>query len=411
MAGVRACRLMLRGRGGRVARTLRELSEGLDMNRGRKDCFWALALLFASACTSEDPPAQGTCPPLCATPNPVLQGADSGSGLPDAGSGPGVGVPSGSNDAGSVALSDAGRSGDGGPVAVGDAGSVAPDAGVATDAGGAGDGSVGGDASLASGSMLPPVTDYAKPGPFKTTKQANVGPGNNYTIFRPEPLGENGFVHSPIIFGPGILTDAGFYSAFLTHLASHGFVTISVNSMGEGPGGAGNLAAMTMGLDWMIAQNAQAGVFKDKLAVERAAAMGYSIGATASVQLSSHKALATIVPIHGHGTKGDPHGPALLITGTSDVIDDVKMTMSTLEEAPAILVALPIGHLDVLDELAMLTTITPTARYIAPITAWLRYWLHGDQGAKRFFAGSGCEMCKSPWVAPETNAKWKALML
>jgi hypothetical protein len=256
-----------------------------------------------------------------------------------------------------------------------------------------------------------PVTDYAKPGPFKTTTQANVGPNNNYTIFRPDPLGANGFVHSPIIFGPGILTDAGFYTAFLTHLASHGFVTICVKSMSGGPGDAGNLAAMKTGLDWLIAQNSQPGVFQGKLAVERAIAMGYSIGATASVELSSHKAIMTTVVIHGHNTKGDPHGPVLMITGTSDVIGDMRMTLSTLEEAPAVLVALPIGHLDVLDELAMLTTISPSARYIAPITAWLRYWVNGDQGAKHFFWGDSCDMCKSPWITPEPNAKWKAQTL
>jgi hypothetical protein len=275
------------------------------------------------------------------------------------------------------------------------------------------DANAGGPASDAgSAQSLPPVTDYAKPGPFKTTKQANVGPSNNYTVFRPDSLGANGFVHSPIIFGPGILTDAGSYEAFLGHLASHGFVIISVNSMSGGPGAAGNLSAMKMGLDWLIAQNAQAGVYQGKLATERAITMGYSIGATASVQLSSHKAVMTTVVIHGHNTQGDPHGPVLMITGTSDVIGDMRMTMSTLDEAPAVLVALPIGHLDVLGELAMFgTTISASARYIAPITAWLRYWVNGDDSAKKFFWGGDCAMCKSPWITPEPNAKWKALML
>jgi hypothetical protein len=238
-----------------------------------------------------------------------------------------------------------------------------------------------------------------------------VGPGSKYTIFRPEPLGADGFVHAPIIFGPGIATDAGFYTSVLTHFASHGFVTISVNSMSGGPGDPANLKAMQDGLDWLLAQNSQAGVFQGKLAVSRAIGMGYSIGATASVELSAHKAIMSTVVIHGHNTKGDPHGPVLMITGTSDVIGDMRKTLATLEEAPAVLVALPIGHLDVLDELAMLTTISAKARYIAPITAWLRYWVNGDQGAKRFFWGDGCEMCKSPWITPEPNARWKAQSL
>jgi hypothetical protein len=146
-------------------------------------------------------------------------------------------------------------------------------------------------------------------------------------------------------------------------------------------------------------------VFQGKLAVDRAIPMGYSLGATASVQLASHAAVMTTVSIHGHGTSGDPHGPVLLLTGTQDVIDSVRQTFSTLEEAPAMLAALPIGHLNVLSELAA------RGRYIAPITAWLRYWVNGDEDGKRFFWGAGCEMCSTPWITPETNALWDAQTL
>ena len=91
------------------------------------------------------------------------------------------------------------------------------------------------------------------------------------------------------------------------------------------------------------------------------------------------------------------------------MIDDNRRTLTTLEEAPAVLVALPIGHLDVFfTELAMLTPISESTRYIAPITAWLRYWVNGDENAKHFFWGPDCEMCKSPWITPETNALWDA---
>ncbi len=297
---------------------------------------------------------------------------------------------------------------DGGGPASGDSGTERKsDAGVVTANSGGG--------TTTPDQTLPPVTDYAENGPFKTTTQANTGPGNSYTIFRPEPLGENGFLHSPIIFGPGIITEACWYTAFLTHLASHGFVTISVNSLGGGPGDPGNLEAMKTGLDWLIAQNSESGVFQGKLAVDRAIAMGYSIGATASTQLSSHEAIMTTVSIHGHNAMGDPHGPVLLLTGTDDVIDANRTTLTTLEEAPAILMALPIGHLDVLAELSMDIfcggQLSASARYIAPITAWLRYWVNGDQEAKRFFWGADCEMCSDPWIAPETNAKWDDQML
>src|SRR6201999_2349707 len=146
-----------------------------------------------------------------------------------------------------------------------------------------------------------------------------------------------------------------------------------------GPGDANNLAAMKTGLEWLIAQNTQAGIYQGKLAVDRAIAMGYSIGAGGSIGLSSHPAVMTTVVIHDHRTQGDPRGPILMITGTMDVIDDMRATFMTLEEAPAVLIALPIGHLDVISE------IGAGGRYIAPITAWLRYWVNDDQGAKHFF--------------------------
>jgi dienelactone hydrolase len=299
--------------------------------------------------------------------------------------------------AGATGMSGTGASGATG--ATGGAGGMTVIAG-AGGAAGAMAGS-GGAAGMMGMQTLPPITDYTQKGPFKTTMTANTGPNNNYTIFRPDPLGEKGFLHSPIIFGPGILTTASNYTTLLTHLASHGFVTICVNSMSGGPNDPGNLSAMTMGLDWLIAQNSATGVFQGKLAVNRAITMGYSIGATASVQLSSHKAIMTTVVIHGHNTKGDPHGPVLMMTGTMDVIDDMRATLTTLEEAPAVLVALPIGHLNVLTEIAA------GGRYIAPITAWLRYWVNGDLPAKSFFWGADCKMCTSPWITPEPNAKWK----
>ena len=74
-----------------------------------------------------------------------------------------------------------------------------------TDSAGAGGrGGATGGASGAGGSTLPPITDYSAPGPFATTMQQNTGPDGKYTIVRPQTLGENGFLHAPIVFGPGI---------------------------------------------------------------------------------------------------------------------------------------------------------------------------------------------------------------
>jgi hypothetical protein len=375
-------------------------------------CAWAVMLACSQPGTSNvNNPATG-CPPACA---PIAGSDGAAGGLAGAAAGTsaaagesgeaGTGTPSTSGAGGVSGMSAAGTTGDAGGTAGDAAGTSGDEAGAGAGESGAGGAAGTGAGTAGTGGMvqtLPPVTSYTQRGPFRTTMQANTGPSNNYTMWRPDPLGENGFLHSPVIFGPGILTSPSLYNTLLTHLASHGFVILCVNSLTGGPNAPGNLTAMRTGLDWLIAQNSAAGVFQGKLAVGRAVTMGYSIGSTASVQLSSHEAILTTIGIHGHNTSGDPRGPVLLLTGTDDVIGDVRRTLTTLDEAPAMMAALPIGHLNVLTELGA------NGRYLGPITAWLRYWVNGDDDAKRFFWGTGCEMCSSPFITPETNAAWKA---
>jgi hypothetical protein len=37
----------------------------------------------------------------------------------------------------------------------------------------------------------------------------------------------------------------------------------------------------------------------------------------------------------------------------------------------------------------------------APIVAWLRYWVYGDEGARDFFHGDACTLCVAPWTNPQ----------
>jgi hypothetical protein len=34
----------------------------------------------------------------------------------------------------------------------------------------------------------------------------------------------------------------------------------------------------------------------------------------------------------------------------------------------------------------------------APAIAWLRLWVYGDQGGRKYFYGSDCLLCKTPWT-------------
>ena len=106
-----------------------------------------------------------------------------------------------------------------------------------------------GAAGGSSTSTLPPITDYTAAGPFATVVDKSVGPQNGYTVFRPKTLGENGFRHAPIIFGPGIGMQATAMSGRLTNFASHGFIVVGTPVLNGGPNDPANKAAMIDGLD------------------------------------------------------------------------------------------------------------------------------------------------------------------
>jgi hypothetical protein len=81
-------------------------------------------------------------------------------------------------------------------------------------------------ATTVAAAALPPTADYSGFGPFKTSSENNTGPDGTYTIVRPETLGKDGFLHAPIIFGPGIGGSVESMMNLLQRIASHGFVII-----------------------------------------------------------------------------------------------------------------------------------------------------------------------------------------
>src|ERR1700712_5102330 len=79
------------------------------------------------------------------------------------------------------------------------------------------------------GSVFPAVTDPSADGPYKTKTVTGAGPGSNYTIFQPDPLGAEGVKHPVLTWGNGGSTTPDWYS-MLPHLATHGFVVIAANT-------------------------------------------------------------------------------------------------------------------------------------------------------------------------------------
>jgi len=245
-------------------------------------------------------------------------------------------------------------------------------------------------------SPLAPVTDYSVNGPYATVVEANVGPGNAYTIIRPETLGANGFKHAPIIYGHGINSQVSTFTTFLRSVASHGFVIIARNVLTGGPNNAGNTSAMLDGLNWILAQDTTTGsIYKGKLATTRASSMGYSVGGTAAVDIGAHPSLQTVVSIHGHISTATLNGTLLQTSGTLDNVG-LPMQQQTYTNSKV---------------QAFLGTVTGANHgYIqnnnggvqrAAIIAWLRFWIYNDQGGKHYFYGPTCVMCTAPWENPQ----------
>jgi len=60
------------------------------------------------------------------------------------------------------------------------------------------------------------------------------------------------------------------------------------------------------------------------------------------------------------------------------------------------------GHLIPVDgALALVSSGAANLAERAARIAWLRLWVYGDSGAKQFFVGDECILCKEPWVMPQ----------
>ncbi len=244
---------------------------------------------------------------------------------------------------------------------------------------------------------LPPVDNYTDFGPFTPVVETGTGPDGTYTIVRPQTLGDNGFRHPLVIFGPGIGGAMDSMADLQRRIASHGFVVIGRQLDGP-PRDAENNRRMIAGLDWLIAQNSASGSpFEGKLDVDRAASMGYSVGGTGAVDIGAHKAIVTVISIHGHSAEAPLHGTLLLIGGTNDVMRDGRSWLAPTYEASQVPTFFALVK-DANHGYPSRAVDGVQAGVEAPaMIAWLRYWIHGDQGARKYFFGDDCVLCTAPW--------------
>ena len=405
-----------------------------------------VALAFVAACGGDNAlqgtmVAGGTGPSAGAGTLPIAGSSGAAAGTPAAGSGTagattsgvagrsgGAGATPAAAGAGGAATAGAGgatmpAAGSGGmagtePAATG--GSSGAMAGTGGASGGAG-GGAGGTVAVSdpkSCEGLPPVTDYTAPGPFNDVKMfSGVGPSSNYTLYRPTTsLGKDGFKHPVATWGNGILTSPDMYKKLLMHIASHGFVIIGCNdNQPERP-------CVNAGMDWLVQQNTAAGELQGKLDTTREVTIGYSWGGGAAIDTADRPNVKATFSLHGMPPRVTDawtkmHAPLMLTTSTGDnfVTADGYVTpnyeKSTVPTFYGTLQNSMAGHLYIADEgsgicIGELLASTfgscgDAKSEQGPAVAWLRYWACNDQGAKSYFFGDDCVMCKSPWTKPQ----------
>lgn len=253
---------------------------------------------------------------------------------------------------------------------------------------------------------FPAVTDVAKAGPYKTKSYGNGGPGGNYTIHQPDPLGPEGLKHPILTWGNGGSTTPGFYG-MLPHLASHGFVVVAANTV---PSIGAEVALgkdMTAGMDWMIEQNAKPdSEYFGKLDTVNVAPFGYSMGGLATFTIVGDPRWITTVHLSGGNMGEGParlakaHAPMFWECGENDIADGNCKTDFTNLTTQSVMY----GMLKGADHLGILGGPAET-NIRGAVTGWFRYYLMKDQDWKKMFVGADCTLCKdtATWEIKKKN--------
>ncbi len=253
----------------------------------------------------------------------------------------------------------------------------------------------GGASFAPSGNQIPSTTSFDTAGPYKTTTVNNTGPDGTFTLFRPTELGQGGVRHPIITWGNGTGTTPVIYSAFLTHLASHGFVVIASNSANTGTG-----TEMLAGVQWLVDQNAGAGDFADKLDPTKVGAIGHSQGGGGALNAGADSRVTTVVPIAPAPGSGSLKGTMALLCGGQDTIISATTLCTSLIYNRA---SVP-TFFGILKAATHTTAIGNIGGYRAPATAWLRLQLMGDEAARPMFYGPSCTLCMDPnWTVTSKN--------
>jgi len=265
----------------------------------------------------------------------------------------------------------------------------------------------------------------ARPGPYEVVRGAAFGsPG--LIVFRPADLDKfprEDTLPVMVWANGGCASDSSPYAAFLSTIASHGFLVLATTPVdgARDPFPTGDSAPtydrytspFRAALDWAESEAARAtSPLKGKVATDRMAAMGLSCGGGVAVMVGADPRIDTVGVISSAAwgsihLDGDPrnvhisqlHGPVLLINGGER---DVAMVGSA--EGFEAIKHVPVFYGARRDAGHMSTFGHPGGGEFANVASnWLKWTLKGDPEAGAMFVGPQCDLCTNPnW---ETRSK------
>lgn len=264
--------------------------------------------------------------------------------------------------------------------------------------------------SPASGSILPAIMDPGGNGPFEV-RRVSTAPGlSTHSLFVPSQTGSNG-KHPVVVWTCGNGGTVDFYASFLNHLASHGFLIVA--DKGSSSDRMAEVASQGAAIDWVVAETAKtSGDFAGKLDVDRIAVMGHSLGSLASFGTAGTNMRVRTSVHYSGGLTGNPVGfdeaplktmtkPAAFLCGGADSTAGPSC-QKDFDQAPPML---PVfyGVLGGASHIGPFGGTPRAGEYGRAGVAWLRWQLADDQAFKKWFAGSGCTLCSSPWTTKQRN--------
>ncbi|MFJ5708463.1 acetylxylan esterase [Streptomyces sp. NPDC093105] len=243
-------------------------------------------------------------------------------------------------------------------------------------------------------------TAWDRPGPYEVEVDIEVV----HTFYRPKDPGRSGERHPVVIWGNGTGAVPGIYGSLLRHWASHGFIVAAANTP------TSNFAlSMRAGIDVLERRNGDPGsVYSGAVDLEHIGSAGHSQGGAAAVNAAVDARVDTAVPIQP-GPLTDPDltdVPLFYLAGQDDLTvwpALVKALYRDSDHLPAVYGEVRgAGHL---------SSIGDGGDFRAPTTAWLRFWLMGDENARGFFFGPGCGYCADDglWSGWERNARARTI--